>query len=375
MRIANPIPFVLVCLTAASAVAQDSIKDSFTTTNGRRIRGVEITEMTASSIKFLRDGNQDELPAALLASVTWFQPPEQLALAHAAMRKREFDNAANLFEEVASKTDRDVLKVDAAFFSAKALARSAEEDPGRASMAVDKLKSFLSEHGENLRAAEAQLELGRAQLLAGDAVGAEQTLTELSSKVAAQGLDSLWDIRAKYEIAEAQLAQGKFAEARTSFRRAKTTASTVVAASADPVPQVEAYIAKSIVGEGETFIAEKKYDDAIRYFDRLQRDDNPLVAAAAKAGKGESLFLKAEADGKQDGLREAQIVLAEAILDDVASGSTTAKAMFYSGRVIVALGAERESSDFMARANDYFATVIAHYGDTAWAAKAKEFVK
>lgn len=363
---------VLALITAPCVQSQDKIKDTFTIKSGKRVRGVEITAMTASAIRYTRDGNEDELPSALLKSVEWHQPPEQFALAHAAMRKSEFDNASNLFEEAAEKTQRPVLKAEAAFFAAQAIARGATEDPARASAAVTKLQEFLSEHADNFRAAEAQLELGRAQMLAGDAVGAEETLSQLSSRVASQGLDQLWDIRAKYEIAEAQLAQGKYAAARTSFRRAKTAADTTVAAATEPVPEIERYVARSIVGEGETFIAEGKFDDAIRYFDRFQNDKDLSIAAAAKAGKGESLFLKAQAENSTDDLRAAQIILAEAALDDVHGGATTAKALYYQARVILALGADRESTDYMQRAAGLFSTVVKHYGSTVWAKRAKE---
>ena len=370
----NPIKtsLVLALLAAPTALAQDKIKDNFSTKSGKKIRAVEITAMTATAIKYVRDGSEDELPSALLDEVEWFQPPEQLALAHAAMRKGEFDNAANLFEEAAGNAERAVLKAEAAFFAAQAVARSAADDANAAGTAVLKLESFLSENGDHYRAAEAQLELGRVQMISGDAQSAEQTLTELSSKVISQGLDQLWDIRAKYEIAEAQLAQDKFAEARTSFRRAKTAANTVVAAATGPVPEIKSYIARAVVGEGETFIREGKFDEGIRYFDRFQKDKDLSIAAAAKAGKGESLFLKAEAEKSDKDLRAAQIVLAEAVLDDIGDGSTTAKSLYYLGRVIMALGSERESTDYAQRATTYYNTVIKHYPATPWARKAKE---
>ncbi len=360
---------IVASVLVAAAHAQD-IKDNILTKSGKRIRGVEVTEFSASAIKFKRGDDVDELPTTSIAAVEWFEPPEPLTLGHAAYKNGEFDNAANLFEEAAGKTERAVLKLEAQFFAARATVRAAGDDAAKAGPAISKLESFLSDAGDNYRSAEARLELGQAQLLAGQASDAEQTLSGLSSMVATQGLDPSWDVQAKLAIAKAQMLQSKLPAARSTFRRAKNAAESAIATATGPKTKLESFVAASVVGEGETFIAEKKYDEALRYFGKFEKDKNPVIAAAAKAGKGEALFLQADETGKKDGLRAAQIALAEANLTDPLGGTTTAKALYYSGKVILALGPDRESSDFAARARGYFDTVVKNYSGTAWAAKA-----
>ena len=185
----------------------------------------------------------------------------------------------------------------------------------------------------------------------------------------------MWDVRAKFAIAKAQLAQSKLNDARSSFRRAKSAADSVIAQSTTPNALATSMMAASVVGEGETLVAEKKYSDALRYFERFQRDKNPAVAAASLAGKGEALYLQSIESGNQDQLRAAQIALAQANLDDTLGGATSAKAMYYSGMVLLALGKEREAPDYAQRAQSYFQSVVATYGDTSWAALAKAQVK
>lgn len=352
--------------------AQDAIKDNIVTTSGKRIRGVEVTEASSTTVKYKLRNEESELPTASLSSIEWSMTPESYRLAKAAADRGQFANAANLYSEAASKAERDVVKLDANFLAAQALVRSAGSDAQRAGEAVSALESFLSEASDSFRGAEATLELGQAQLLAGQAAAAEQTMSKLSNLVISQGLDPLWDVRAKFAIAKAQLAQSKLADARTAFRRAKSAADNLVATSETPNPAAMALVAESVVGEGETFVAEKKFGDALTYFERFTKDKNPNIAAAAKAGLGEALFLQAEETGDAKGLRRAQIVLAEANLDDPLAGPTTAKALYYGGKVIMALGADRESSDFAARAQSYFKAVVQQHAGTRWAALAAQ---
>jgi hypothetical protein len=133
---------------------------------------------------------------------------------------------------------------------------------------------------------------------------------------------------------------------------------------------------QSLVGEGQTFLREKNYTEAVRFFRGLGTTTPPsantAVLAAAKAGEGEALFLQAEESRDTAILRRAQIALAESNLLDTEAGDTSAKSAYYMARTILALGTDGESESFRARANGYFQIVVDNYPGSTWSALARE---
>ena len=55
----------------AGAIAQDKINDVIQTTQGTRIRGVEVVEATSETIKYQRGEEVTELPTTRLVEITW----------------------------------------------------------------------------------------------------------------------------------------------------------------------------------------------------------------------------------------------------------------------------------------------------------------
>ncbi len=103
----------------------------------------------------------------------------------------------------------------------------------------------------------------------------------------------------------------------------------------------------------------------------LTSSDQQELVAAGHAGEGEAILLAAVANNRPDDFRRAQLVLAKACAFDVTSGEASAKANYYLGRCLLALGPEREGDSFKARANGYFQNVIDGYPASPWAAAAK----
>jgi len=353
----------LVC--DGALVAQ---KDILVTRDGRRIRGAEVTAMTSRTIHYQRSGTDLELPASLLAEVQWADPPEEFGLARGAARNGDFAAAANLYSAAADKASRDILKSEATFLAAESLARDGAGDPARAQAAAEKLNAWLTAHPDHFRVPDALLALGRAQVAAGAPAEAEATFEKLAQDALSSGWSPLWNARAKFEQAKALVAKGDHGNARAAFRAAISAAQTVGGENA--APEVVVLIAEASVGVGEAMIEEKNFDEALRYFQDLGRREQGAVQAAAKAGEGEALFLEAADQGDVEGLRAAQVALAEANLLDPTGGVTTAKALYYSGRVLLALGPDNEASNYKQRAADYFDTVLKEYSSTRWAAAA-----
>lgn len=356
----------------AAVCAQSKVQDVLLTRNGRRIRGVEVTSMTSSTIQYLHGNDALELPANLLAEVQWSEPPEGLAIGRAAERSGNFQAAADAFREAADATKRDPLKAECGFLSADALLRAAGSDQQKAAFASEKLTAWITAYPDGYRLPDATLALGRALLAAGKSEQAELTLKKLADDALARNWSPIWGARAKFVQARAQLARNDLGNARSSFRAAMSAAQS--AATGDqPDPELVTLEAEASVGIGETMVKEGKFDDALTYFkDLARRATSDTVRAAARAGEGEALYLRAKDTSSVAELRAAQIALAEANLLDTSAGEATAKALYYSGMVLLALGPDNESSTFRQRALDYFATVIKEYSATSWASAAAE---
>jgi TolA-binding protein len=364
--------FGVLALTSGEALlAQARIQDMLVTTGGRRIRGIEITEMSASTIKYARGGETLDFPAISVAEVVWSDPPQAFLLGRSAARTGKFQDAANAFKEAADATKREVLKAEALYLEADALLRAAGSDQQKASFAADKLTVWINTYPTGYRLPDASLALGRATLAAGKPEQAELTFKKLASDALANNWGAVWSARAKFEEARALLAKGDLGNARSSFRQAQQSAQQ--AGGDAPSPELLTLMAEASVGVGETMVREGQFDEALRYFrDLNNRAPNAAVRAAAKAGEGEALYLRAKDSGDADALRAAQVALAEANLLDPTAGEVTAKALYYSGMVLLALGPDHESSTFRQRALDYFASVTRDYSSTSWASRAAE---
>ena len=81
--------------------------------------------------------------------------------------------------------------------------------------------------------------------------------------------------------------------------------------------------------------------------------------------------MSASENNNIDGIRRAQIALATASVMDSTSGEASAKANYYLGKCLLALGPDREGDTFKARAAAYFQIVATNYPTSRWAAAAK----
>lgn len=364
-------------LPLSGQVSAQDAKDTISTRDGRKLRGVEVTEALSTVVRYKRKSEQGELQSSMVTEIEWDGVPDSYSTALGALRAGNFAEAANQFLDAAGKVQRAPLKAECEFLAAEALARGAGKDAARAQEAAQRLEQWISANADGLRLPDAMLALGGAQTAAGSSEAAEGTFKKLGDEAIARGWSQIWTARAKIGLARAQLARGDFGNARSTFR--STIAAAQSLQSADHVdPEIVQIEAEALVGTGDSLVREGKFDDALNYFrdDVGRKATNPAIKAAARAGEGEAIFLKAQGAGNQTAeLRMAQIAFAEANLLDTVGGETTAKALYYSGLVVLALGAEREGANFKQRAMEYFDSVVREYGDTRFATLAAEELK
>ena len=368
MRILQSLPFVAALLLLPAALCAQKTKDTILRKDGSRLRGVEIVDMDTQKVVFKRGAEQQELLASLVAGIEWGEPPETFRTGAAAEAKGEFDNAANLYQEAAKNTERKPLQAEARFLATRALVGAAARQKDRAAAAVDALKAFLKDYPTAWRLPEAKFLLGRALRLDGKAAEAEAALTEVETTAVKENWGVQWDARAKFEKALAQASQGKQSDARSAFQAVQGAVDAAVAQVGKPDSDLERLKVEALIGAGETFVAENRLQDATDYWNRIGGTDKPAaIQAAALAGKGQALYLRAKAAKDEKLLREAQIALAQANLLDGSNGDATAKALYHLGLVVKALGPAKEGDGAGQRARAYFEIVTRRHPQSAWA--------
>lgn len=378
-----PVCLFLAGLLPPNALAQDPAKketpkaadakgsDSYATKDGKKERGVEIVELSLTSLKAKKGTETKDVPANQVLSVEWGNPPEALAAARSALERADYANAVQLFGEAERQTDRPLVKADALFFQVKAAVQGIGTDKSAAATAADKAKSWLAANATHWRLPEASLLAGRALRLAGTHAEAAAALRELDDRSTRDGFGPVWSARAKFELAMTLLSDNKAGEARTAFQSASAAADNALATPSADDAELRLLKTQAKVGEGETFLGEKQWSKAESFFHSMAGGNQAELVGAGRAGEGEAIFLAAVESKKPEQLRRAQIALATASVLDSLSGEASAKANYYLGKCLLALGAEREGDTFKARANAYFQIVVTNYPTSRWAAAAK----
>lgn len=364
---------VLPLAAAPSLAAQG---DTILRKGAGPLRGVEVLETTATAVKYKQGNTAGEVPAADVLGLSFADAPESLQLAQAAEAKGEFDNAANLYMEAAKTANRAPLQQHARFLAAQVLLRGAGADPARASAAADALRAFVGELPTALQTGKAKLLLARALRLAGKP-GEAITVCKGLEEEARQKNDLAQEARVKLERALAHAAEGKGQDARHTFQGVISAAETLLGSGAQD-PEMQELRLQAMVGSGEAYVHEKQLDNALRHFTQMSSSGDPGVKAAGLAGEGQVLYLQATGGGGAPAsgdaakkLRDAQMRLAEATITDFGSGNTTAKALYYTGKVLLALGQSGEGDEWKTRAQEYFSSIVSDYADSRWAAVAR----
>lgn len=370
---------ILTLLIAATLLTSfagaQKINDVILKKDGARLRGVEITEFLRSGVRAKRGADALEIPAHQVLEVEWSNESEAFLAGRAAMAHGNFRNATQMFGDAKTQAERPLVKADAEFFQIKAAVAAIGTDKNAAATAAEHAKGWLAANANHWRTPEALLLAGRAERLAGTGATAAATLRDLDDRALREGWGPIWSARAKAELALTLLADGKAGEARTAFQSASAAADSALQTPSADDAELRSIKVQARVGEGETFLGDKDYARAESFFKTMAASNQPELVAAGHAGEGEAIFLAAIAANKLDDVRRAQVALAEASVLDAQGGDASAKANFYLGRCLLALGPEREGDTFKARANAYFDIVANNYPDSQWAAKARAEIK
>ncbi len=365
---------VLLPAPRPRAQGKVKIKDMIVKVNGQKIRNVEILKEGLLETTYKRRGKEAKVPTGEIEGIEWNPAPESYARALLAFERGDFYLAANLFSEAADQAGREALKAHASFRSGLSLARHAALQPNQAATASSVLRSWVSAHPDHKNLPDAQLALGEVQLLGGMTDEALKSFQDLESLVQAKSLDPAWIAKAKFGQARAFAAKKDFRRARSAYVAASSTLGTLDITK----PDIADLLVKAKIGEGECYLEEGRFDEARSFFRRLRTSaasSNPAMETAALCGEAQALF-RTGADKKDPAiLRRAQILFARVSAADLLEGETAARARYFLAHTILLLGKEREGPDFSQRANQILESVAKGFPNNVWGLKAQAELK
>jgi TolA-binding protein len=349
-------------ITAPTAAQNDIILRG----DNKHISKCKILKLEIDKVSYMKGGKEQEILVSRISGFRFGNIPESFTRGQSAENRTDYANAGKLFAECAAAAKDGPIKNSANFFAGRAFSLQAENDSAHANTAVAALETYLAANPNGYYMPEAQVRLAKARLAGGDAAGAEVMLAGMVSTATSGRWPLRWVTHIQQTLGTAQYAQQKYAAARSSFQGVAGSADSAMGQDNRHNVELTAIKTNSLVMQGETFIGEKMLNEALSYFQNLSNSTAKGVKAAAHAGQGQILFLQGASDATK--LRQAQVALAKASIEPDTSDSTSAKALFFMGKVLTALGDKEKNA--LARAKTYFQSVTKYYPKTPWASKA-----
>lgn len=360
-------------LLALLVAATPALADRITTTDGKTLEDVEITNETLAGVLYKAKGKAGEqnIAAEQVLSVTYLNKvPGLIVSAHSDLEEGNLESAADGFEEFAESIFSGTNKKDKqAWAPGYALFRAIEAHQAMGSKeSIEKVVALADLLGSKLpesryvplayiAKAAAQRDLKRSD----EAVA---TVASLKALVQSKALSDAFRLQA--EMLEVELSNAKVQARRDRYIEIGIAAGSTFPAVRNRarVLEAETYL------EGET----KDFGKARKLYDQVTKDSKAdgATLAGAYAGMGDCLFQEAVDKLRANG--DASAVLEEAVLNYlrvvvVYKDQTryVPRALYQSGKVFEFMGeAAKPSSTKMYR------KLVTEYPLSEWAAKARD---
>lgn len=289
--------------------------------DGRRMAGVEVREEKFAKVKFRDRGRMDEVDGERVVEIRYDDPPPAFVSGLSQLRAGLYERAAASFTAARNQgADGSWVKLHATYYLGEA-----QRGAGAHTEAVAEYRRLLDQAADHWLAPAAHFGLGQALAAAGKASDAVSAFKKLD-----QGFGDRWRLQGKLGEADALLAQGQPGPARGAYEIAQQGASRFPA-----VRQA------AQVGIGKCYVADKRYDDAVRFFEGIisQTGLEPEVAGGAWLGIGDCRAAQAAENGDDaNRLKEALIAYQTAVVRYAGVLSVYPKALYMSHEVLKKLG-------------------------------------
>lgn len=335
---------------AAGADATEKV--TIVLTSGRQVEGCEIKEEKFAAIKYRPSrGPEESVKGEDVADILFDDPNPSYASGLSQLGAGLYERAVKSFGAAKTQAkDDSLLKVHATFYLGEALRGAGSADPEKGS---DMLKAAAEEYakvpGDHWLAPQAAYGLGLALAGAG-----KQSEALASFKKLDNGFGDRWRYQGKLGEGMACLALKKAGDARQAFEIANSGAS-----SRYPELAREAQ-----VGIGKAYVMDKRYDDAVKFFDKIldQRGVDAESGGGAWAGKGDCRYAQAQEKSSDKGLLQEALLAYLTSTTRYAGSSSYARSLYMAAEIYKKLGlpdqAENQAKELRAR-----------FPDSSWAKK------
>ncbi|MHC4515870.1 MAG: tetratricopeptide repeat protein, partial [Planctomycetota bacterium] len=258
-----------------------------------QLRNIEVLAMKVDKVTYKQRGKENVISSSQVESVKWDDPPEAFAKAEVANTLKRFDDAAQLYLTAAKdEKAREVIRLEAQFLAGRACLMAAGGNKTKADAAGKVVEDYVNAAPDGFHLPEAKLILGKVKILTGDAAGAEDLMAVVEADAGRGGWPGHWVAQAQFVKAQAQSAQGKHDDARNSYKMVVTTVGAALGQGPLHNKDLLLLQTEAKVMQGETFIQQKYYDDALAYFRALASSGGAGLKAAARTGEGQILYLQ-----------------------------------------------------------------------------------
>lgn len=290
--------------------------------DGRTRDNVDVREEKFAAIKFRDRGRNDELPGERVVEIRYQGGPPQFLAGQSQFRGGAFDRAVQSF----TAARNGAAEGSWLWFHSTFWLGESQRMNGNPTEAIAEYQRLLEKAADHWLAPAAIYGLGKAQVDAGRHANAVTTFKRLDS-----GFGDMWSFRGKLGEADALYAQKQYAPARGAYETAERGAT-----------RFPAIRRQAQVGIGKCYVADKRYDDAVRYFEGIINQPggvDPEVGGGAWVGIGDCRFAQAREHGDDENrLKEALIAYQTAVVRYAGVPGAYPRALYQSAVIYRMLG-------------------------------------
>ncbi|MEQ8767640.1 MAG: tetratricopeptide repeat protein [Planctomycetota bacterium] len=313
------------------------------------IDGADIQKETYKAVVYRKRPipNDIEIPMAEVQRVEYSRTDKDYVAGRDARKAGAYQDAIKAFQDVSERSpyyQYALFQIAESYFAM-----------GQFDKAISAYDDLLQKIKDTKFYPQALAGKARSYAASGKKADAKSAYQTLERETQSKGFDPSWEYDAKFQIA---VLEGKGRNdfelmARDFERKAPTIA------------------AKARLQVGYTYVDEKKYSEAIDYFDRILADEQATdsVRAGAWAGLSQCHIEKEGAD--EADFKEATLAALRTVLMYPDATDAMPRALFHAGRGFQLM--RTPNTPWKRRANENYDKVIREYGSTEWADKAKRF--
>lgn len=344
---------------AARAEEGAPAKDTIVLTDGTERKVDKVTEENYASVKFTNAGRSDQVKSADVKEVIYADAPQSFRNGTGLMNSKKYEEAIESFEKAAkARVDGDWIKPYTLFYQAECQRLLGAFEPSRYETAADLYDTLLREVPLTRFLARALYYKGVCLRSAGKYAEADKTFQQLITEVNTKTLGERWARMADIAQARVKEAQGLYDEAYYKYNSIYE-----LTKNSDPTVANVAQLRK-----GHCLLKQKKFDDAKKYFQDLEKKaegEGALardIRAGAAIGLGHCFMNDKEIEEARHHFLQAMVVQF--------SDELNPEAMYHAALCYEQLKDKEGGAEL--RAKIIFSDLIRRYPSSEWSQKAKE---